>query len=156
MINMKTSLTIQKRFLLCCCLFLMMFGVNGFAQTTLGSGDYTLCVKNSHQTSNKEIQMDIYLQWDNPGKPQKFNFFQGGMDFDYAAVANGGVISAQFVAGSADAGVPPAATAPNWNLNQSSKQIRFLAAIVSPHNASSPVPPSPGYRLGTLRVFNTV
>ena len=151
---MKTNLTIQKRFLLCCVMFLMMFVGKGYSQ--LGAGDYNLCVRNMHQTSPSVLEFDVFLEWTNPAKTNLFNFFQGGMDFNYAGVANGGVISAQFVALSADGNVPAAAKNPNWNLNQSSKQIRFLAAIVTPAVASLPVPGPPGMRLGTLRLFNTV
>src|SRR4051812_21513550 len=106
MINMKTNLTIKKKILLCCCLFMMVFVGKGFAQ--LGANDYTVTIKNGHQNGTNEFLFDVFIQWNNAVNTNKFNFFQGGLELDYAAVSNGGVISAQFVPGSADPAVPGA------------------------------------------------
>ena len=148
---MKTNLTKHKRILLCV-MFLMMFVGKVFSQ---GPNSYNLCIRNVHQTSPSVLELDVWLEWTGTNT-QKFQFFQGGLNFNYAGLANGGIITGIFVPGSADPVLPAVQQAPNWNINVTSKQIRFLAAIATPSSTAAVTPPPPGFRLGTFRITNTV
>ena len=148
---MKRNLTKLKRIFLSV-IILMMFAGNAFPQ---GPNDYNLCVRNVHQTSPSVLELDVWLEWTGTNT-QKFQFFQGGLNFNYAGIANGGTITGAFVAGSADASLPVMQKTPNWNINQISKQIRMIAAIATPSSTAAVTPAPPGFRLGTFRMTNTV
>ena len=151
MINMKTNLTKHKSILLCV-MFLMLFVGKSFSQ---GLNDYNTCVRNLHQNSTSEMEFDIFLEW--TGTNTAFlTAFQGGMTWNYLGLANTGVITGAFVPGSADARLPAAQTAPNWSINSTSKEIRFLAATQLFLAGPVRVPGPPGLKLGTFRITNTV
>ena len=151
MINMKTNSTKHKRILLGV-MFLMMFVGKAFSQ---GANTYNLCLRNMHQTSTSVLEFDVFLEWTGTNA-NRFQFFQGGLNFNYSGAVNGGVISAVFVAGSGDPSLTAVQQAPNWNLNLTSKQIRFISAIGTPASISPVIPGPPGIRLGTLRMINTL
>jgi hypothetical protein len=116
---------------------------------------YSCCIRNINQTSATEIQFDVILEWSGSNNA-KLLFYQAGIDFNYNAISNGGTISGTFKPGSADPLLSPVQQAPNWNINASSKQIRMLAAIATPASVATPIPPTPGFRLGTFVMTNTV
>lgn len=148
---MKTNQPKIKSFLFGV-LMAAMFCGQTFAQKP---NDYNVCIRNIHQTSPNIIELDVWLEWTGTNT-QKFLAFQGGMNFNYDGLSNGGVITGAFVPGSADPALPAAQQAPNWNVNPVSKQIRFLAAIATPASIAVATPAPPGFRLGTLRLTNTV
>ncbi len=117
--------------------------------------NYNACVRNITQTSPTSMQFDVYMEWTGTAAA-KLAFLQGGINFNYAGIANGGTITGNFVAGSADPSLPPSQQVPNWNLNALSKQIRLIAAIATPHNIAAPIPTPPGFRVGTFVLNNTV
>ena len=133
-------------------MLITLFAGKTFSQ---GTNDYNVCIRNIHQTSAKVIELDIWMEWMGTNT-QKFQAFQGGLDFNYAGLANGGTIKGAFVPGSANPSLPPAQQDPNWNINVISKQIRFLAAVATPSSVAAVTPAPPGFRLGTLRLTNTV
>ena len=130
----------------------MMFVGNVFPK---GPNDYNLCIRNVHKISPSVIELDVWLEWTGTNI-QKFQYFQGGLNFNYAGIANGGTITGAFVTGSADASLPAMQKTPNWNINQISKQIRMIAAIAFPSGIAVTTPATPGFRLGTFRMTNTV
>ena len=149
MINMKTNLTKQK----CCLLsilFMMLFTVKGFSQ----ANNYNIYLTNLVQTAPNQMELDVVIEWTGTNT-QKLTFMQAGINFNHAGMANGGIITGAFVAGSAGPGTSVVQQTPNWNINQTSKQIRFLASIASEGLATA-IPPPPGYRLGKFRITNTV
>ncbi len=117
--------------------------------------NYNACVRNVTQTSPTTLQFDVWIEWTG-SYTAKLSFLQGGLEFDYAGIANGGTITGNYVAGSADPSLPPVQQVPNWNLNPLSKQIRLLAAIATPSSLAATIPPPPGFRLGTFVLTNTV
>jgi len=148
---MKTN-QIKIRSFLIGVILVTLFCGKSFAQKP---NDYNVCIRNIQQTSPNIIELDVWLEWTGTNS-QKFLAFQGGLDFNYDGLANGGVITGSFVQGSADRALPAAQQAPNWNINPVSKQIRFLAAIATPASVAVATPAPPGFRLGTLRLTNTV
>ena len=149
--KMKKIQLKTKSFLLIVMMLTLIAGKT-FSQ---GTNDYNVCIRNIHQTSAKVIELDIWLEWKGTNK-QKFQAFQGGLDFNYDGLANGGALRGEFVPGTADPSLPSVQQNPNWNINTISKQIRFLAAIAAPASVAVVTPPAPGFRLGTLRLTNTV
>ena len=147
---MKTTLTIFKRIILSVLFFLLING-NVFSQEP---NSYNLCVRNLHQTTSNVYEMDVWLEWTGTNT-QKFQFFQGGLYFNYAGIANGGTITGAYVAGSANPSLPAVQQAPIWNINATSKQIRMISSIASASLAIA-IPAPPGIRLGTFRMTNTV
>ena len=129
-----------------------LFAGKSFSQ---GPNDYNFCIRNVSHTSPGIIEFDVWLEWSGTNK-QKFQLFQGGLNFNYDGLANGGVITGNFVPGSADPSLPAVQQIPNWNINPVSRQIRFLAAIATPVSVAAVVPASPGVKLGTFRMTNTV
>ncbi len=128
------------------------------ANNSLSAGDYNICIKNVRQPADAKnvLEFDVWMEWKNPTKTNKLLAFQAGLNFNYAGMANGGKITGAFVPGSADPSLPPPQNAPNWNINPTSKQIRMLAFIVRPSSRAVAIPPSPGIRIGTFRMTNTV
>jgi hypothetical protein len=136
-------------------IFLVIYFLCITNNVSAGPNDYNLCLKNQKLISDSTFEFEIWISWTGTNK-QKFQFFQGGLDFNYDEVANGGTITGQFVPGSADKKLPPQQQQPNWNINQTSKQIRMMAAIGYPVNLAVATPPPPGFRLGKFRMKNTV
>ncbi len=170
---MKTKLTKHKSLLLCA-MFLMLFVGTSYSQITpIGVGDYNLCIKNMTNPTKRTIEFDVFIIWTsttlpvlndndlpcNDGTPvpeQRFCVFQGGLDFNYSGLRNGGVITAAFVATAAErALVGPAYASQPWNINQTSKQLRFLPAIISNGCGGNPVPRGTGVKLGKCRLTCT-
>jgi hypothetical protein len=148
---MKTYQTTKKSFFLIG-LLIALFAGKAFSE---GTNDYNVCIRNIRHVSSQVIELDIWMEWTGTNT-QKFEAFQGGLDFNYDGLANGGTIAGMFVPGSADAALPAAQQNPNWNVNSGSKQIRFLAAVATPAATAVSTPAPPGFRLGTLRLTNTV
>src|SRR5205085_3462406 len=144
MINMKTNLT-KHKWIVLGVLFLMLFTVKGYSQ----ANNYNCCIKNAHQTSPNTLEFDVWIEWTG-SNVQKFQYLQGGINFNYAGIANGGTLTGLFKAGSADPALPAVQQAPNWNINASSKQIRLLASIATPSSIAATIPGPPGFRLGTF------
>lgn len=125
------------------------------AAQAMFAGDFTCTIKNINQpkNTNNVIEFDVYLS--NTSKQNlKFQSFQAGINFNYNGLANGGVITGQFVKGSADPKLAANQQSPNWTINPETKQIRLLAAIQTAHTLA-PVIPSQGVKLGTFRLTNT-
>jgi len=119
------------------------------------AGAFTCSVKNIHQPQNSKntIEFDVYVY--NSGKQTlKFQSFQGGLNFNYDGLANGGVITGQFVKGSADTRLAANQQNPNWTINPETKQIRLLAAIQTSKTLATDIP-AEGIKLGTFRMSNT-
>jgi len=147
---MKTNLT-KRKWIVLSFLFLMLFTVKGYSQ----ANNYNCCIKNITQTSPSTFEFDVWLEWTG-SNTEKLTFFQAGINFNYAGIANGGTMTGTFKAGSANPGLAAVQQAPNWNINATSKQIRMLAAIATPSIVASTVPAPPGWRLGTFVITNTV
>ena len=131
-------------------LILFFFSTNIFSQ----ANNYNCCITNFIRTSTTQMQFDVVIEWTGTNT-QKLAFFQGGVNFNYAGIANGGTITGAFKPGSADPTLPGSQQSPTWNINQSSKQIRFFASIVS-SSIAVPIASPPGFRLGTFIMTNTV
>ncbi len=128
----------------------LLFTINSFGQTNT----YNCYLKNINQIDSKTLEFDIWLEWTG-SNTQLFGAFQAGIDFNYDGMANGGTITGEYVPGSAGA-VGSQQTNPNWNIHQTSKQIRMIAAIASPVILAVVTPTPPGFRLGKFRMTNTV
>ena len=131
-------------------LLLILFSVKGFSQ----EDNYNCYIKNIKQTNEKTLEFDVFLEWTGRSS-QKLTFFQAGINFNYDGMAGGGVITGTFKPGSVDPSLPNAQQKLNWNINQSSKQIRLKTGIAMDSVAVS-IPPAPGFRLGTFVMTNTV
>ena len=129
--------------------FYFLYSIQGFSQTNT----YNCYLKNINQIDSKNLEFEICLEWTGTNT-QLFGGFQAGIDFNYIGMANGGIITGEFVAGSAgDVGIQQ--KSPNWNINQSSKQIRMIVAIATQASLAVQTPNPPGFRLGTFRMTNT-
>ena len=146
---MKTNLTKQKSILLTV-MFLVLFCCRGYSQ---GPNDYSVCIANVAQTAPNVLEFDVIAAWTGTNT-QKMTFFQAGINFNYAGMANGGVMTGAFISGSAAPTVSILQQSPNWNINTTSKQIRMLASIASEGLATA-IPAPPGHRLGRFRITNT-
>jgi hypothetical protein len=129
---------------------LMLLTTSVFSQ----SKDYKCCIQNIKTPDSKTIEFDIYLEWNGMDSP-KFTLFQAGIDFNYDVVANGGTVTGFYKPESADNRLPKYQRYPKWKFNETSKQIRLLAAI-APDSIAIVIPPSPGIKLGTFVLQNTV
>ena len=147
---MKTNLSKLTKILLSS-LILTMFTVQSYSQVT---NTYNCYLKNITYVDCKHLDFEIWLEFIGTNT-QQFQFFQAGINFNYAGMANGGTMTEAFQAGSADASLPAVQRAPNSNLNATSKQIRILAAIATPSSIAVPIPAPPGFRLGRFRITNT-
>jgi hypothetical protein len=141
----------KSRYVLLSLLSILIFSKNIFAQ----ANSFNCGIRNIIKTSANKYQFDVYLEWTGTNT-QKLTFFQAGINFNYAGMANGGIINGSFLPGSADPSLPPIQQSPNWNINQSSKQIRMFGAIATPSSVAVPIPSPPGFRLGTFVMTNTV
>ena len=146
---MKKLLTKCKSILF---LLLFMIGITGkvFSQTNT----YNVQLRNIVFLDCKNLEFDVWVEWTG-SNTNKFQFFQAGINFNYAGLANGGTITGAFQPGSADPSLPAVQQAPNWNVNQSSKQIRMLSAIATPSSIAATIPPPPGFRIGKFKITNT-
>lgn len=124
-----------------------LISLHGFSQS-----DYKSCIKNIKIVDANTVEFDVYLESVNDFK---LTSFQGGVTFNYDAIANGGIITGEYKAGSADKTLPKQQQSPKWTLNATSKQIRLTASIV-PDSIAVSIPASPGVRLGTFVMKNTV
>lgn len=136
-------------------LFLFLFAASLHAQM------YHCEIKNINQPNNTTIDFDVYI-YNTSTNTLYFGGFQGGINFNYAGLANGGIITGGFLPGSSydpatAAQLPFPMNAPNWNINSSTNQIRMLASIVTSQAAAAVIPTAaPGIRIGTFRMTNTV
>ena len=146
---MKNQLSVKK-ILIFNFLLLMLFSLKSFSQ----EDNYNCYIKNLKQTNEKTLEFDVFLEWTGAAS-QKLTFFQAGINFNYDDMAGGGVITGTHKPGSADPSLPNAQQKLNWNINQSSKQIRLKTGIAMDSVAVS-IPPPPGFRLGTFVMTNTV
>ncbi len=128
----------------------MLFSISAFAQ----SKDYKCCIQNIIFPDPNTIEFDVFLEWNGMDSP-KFTLLQAGIDFNYDEISAGGKITGSFKPGSADKSLPKNQQSPQWKFNEISKQIRLLAAIVQDSSAIT-IPPSPGIKLGTFVLKNTV
>jgi hypothetical protein len=125
------------------------------AASSLFANPFTCTIKNINQpkNTNNVIEFDVYVQ--NTGKQTlKFQSLQAGINFNYEALANGGVITGQFVKNSADRSLPSNQQNPNWVISPETKQIRLLAAIQTSPALATTIP-AQGLKLGTYRLTNT-
>jgi hypothetical protein len=116
---------------------------------------YNAYLKNINFVDCKNLEFEIWIEWTGTNL-QKFQFFQTGIDFNYIGLANGGTLTGAFQPGSADPSLPIVQQAPNFNINQLSKQIRLLAAIATPSSTAASILPPSGLRIGKFRITNTV
>lgn len=118
-------------------------------------------IKNITQPNNTTIEFDVYI-YSTGTDVLRLGGFQGGIYFNYNALANGGTITGSFVAGSSynpstNSQLPSPQNAANWNINTTSHQIRMLASIQTQFANAAIIPnTAPGIRLGTFRMINTV
>ena len=147
---MKKRLTNYNRVLLSL-MFMIMFLGQGFSQTNT----YNEYIRNINYLDCRNMEFEVWLEWTGTNT-QKFLSIQAGLEFNYAGMANGGVITGGFVAGSADASLPAAQQSINSNVNQTSKQFRILAAIATPVTVAVVCPGPPGFRIGKFKITNTV
>ena len=134
----------------CSFFILMSYASVTFSQTN----DYKCCIKNIRNVNPATIEFDIFIESSGKNK-QKLTAMQGGINFNYEAIADGGTITGTFKQGSADPLLPRTQQSPRWNINPQSKQIRLLAAIA--HDSIAVVIQStPGMRIGTFVMTNTV
>ncbi len=133
------------------CILSLFISKEIFAQ----ANSFNCIIKNISKTSASTIQFDVYIGWTGTNT-QKLTFFQAGINFNYAGLANGGVITGSFLPGSADPSLPAIQQSPNWNINQTSKQIRMFAAIATNSSIATSIPGPPGFRLGTFVMTNNV
>jgi hypothetical protein len=147
---MKNEKIYARNFLIIL-LALISLNLKSFSQ----ANNYNCCIKNITLVSPNEYQFDVVLEWTGTNSA-KFTFLQAGIDFNYSALSNGGTITGAYVPGSGDPSLPPVQNSPNWVINQTSKQIRLLAAIATNSAFAAPIPGPPGFRVGTFRMTNTV
>jgi hypothetical protein len=126
-----------------------------FHTAICGPNSYSATLKNITFIDCRTLEFDILLEWTGTNT-QKLQFLQGGINFNYSGLANGGTLSGAMIPNSADPSLPAVQQAPNWNINSTSKQIRFLAAIATPVSVANVIPPPPGFRMGRFRITNTV
>ncbi len=147
---MKKRLTNYNRVILSL-MFMIMFLGQGYSQTNT----YNEYIKNINYLDCRNMEFEIWLEWTGTNT-QKFLSVQAGLEFNYAGMAAGGVITGGFVAGSADPALPAAQQSVNSNVNQTSKQFRILAAIATPVTVAVVCPGPPGFRIGKFKITNTV
>ncbi|MBL7764995.1 MAG: T9SS type A sorting domain-containing protein [Chitinophagaceae bacterium] len=146
---MKLKTTLFKSMILACSM--MLLSVMSFA----GNNNYTCSVKNIHQINAYQLEFDIWIEA-TTNDPMKFQCFQGGLNFNYDGIANGGTITGEFVKGSAYDKLPKIQQNPNWVINAHSKQIRLLPVIATPSSIAMVIPTMGGFKVGTFRMTNTV
>ena len=133
-------------------LFLIVFALGGYSQTS-----YNCSIKNITQVDLKTLTFEVWLQ--NTGSTGlKLEALQAGINFNYDGLSNGGIITGAFVPGTAN-GVMPGSTqySPDWNINQTSKQIRLLPAMEFSYAFPTNIPNSGGgIRIGRFIMTNTV
>lgn len=135
---------------------LLLVNLLAVASQLAFAGGFNCTIKNIHQPAhtNNVLEFDVYLN--STTKDQiKFQAFQGGIQFNYDQLANGGVITGKYVKNSADPQLNGLQQNPNWNINPATKQIRLLAAIQPTANLAKVIP-AEGIKLGTFRMTNTV
>lgn len=149
----------MKRFLFFLFLALPLLGL---------SQQYKLSITNIHQPNGmcNQLEFDIYVQ--NVSTDTLYLCaFQGGIDFNYAGISNGGTITGAMQPydsnSSPNAFVPGSSTlsAPqnncNWNVNYYTHQIRCIASLQTTKALAAIIPTtSPGIKLGSVRLKNTV
>jgi hypothetical protein len=116
---------------------------------------YNAYIKNINFIDCKNLEFEIWAEWTGTNT-QKFQFFQAGINFNYVGLANGGTLTGAYQLGSADPSLPATQQAPNWNINQTSRQIRLLAAIATPSSTAASIPSPAGFRIGKFKITNTV
>lgn len=134
---------------------IILFSLLVLAGTSLFANSFTCTIKNINQPKNTDnvLEFDVYVY--NTGKETiKFQSLQAGINFNYDGLANGGVITGQFVKNSADRTLLANQQNPNWTVNQETKQIRLLAAIQTSSNMAATIPVE-GLKVGTFRLTNT-
>ena len=142
---------------------LLLFLVLQLSLISAYSQAYHCEIMNIIQPNNTTIDFDIYL-YKTTSDTLLLGSFQGGINFNYAGLANGGTITAGFVPGSSwnpttNSQLPPPQNAPfsNWFISPVSQQIRMTAAIVTSPLVAAEIPSTPpGLRIGTCRLTNTV
>ena len=147
--TLKTNLRHLTKIILSS-LILVLFTVQAYSQTNT----YNQYIKNINFIDCKNLEFEIWLEWTGTNT-QKFLSVQAGIEFNYAGMANGGVITGGFVAGTADPSLPASQQSPSSNVNQTSKQFRLLAAIATPVSVAIVCPGPPGIRLGKFKFTNT-
>lgn len=147
---MKNEKNYSRNFLIIL-LVLISFNLKSFSQ----ANNYNCCIKNITLVSPNVYEFDVVLEWTGTNSA-KLTFLQAGIDFNYSALSNGGTITGAIVPGSADPSLPASQQSPNWVINQTSKQIRLLAAIATSSAIAAPIPGPPGFRVGTFRMTNSV
>lgn len=135
---------------------ILLFSLFVLAAGMTFANTITCTIKNIHQPNQSKnvIEFDVYLK-STSSQPLKFQAFQAGIDFNYDGLANGGVITGEFVKNSGDKRFSGNQVTPNWNINPITKQIRLLAAIQPSNVLAAPIPEE-GIKLGTFRMTNTV
>ncbi len=116
---------------------LFITSIKCFSQTT----DYLCIIDNITLVNPTTISFEIRIE--NTGtNPLSLIAIQAGINFNYAALVNGGTIT----------GTSVPANSITWNIDPVSKQIRMYALFGS----GIPIPVSPGISLGTFHLINTV
>ena len=90
---MKTNLLYLKRILLST-MFLIMLTGQAFSQ----GNTYKCYLKNITYVDSRNLEFEIWLEWTGTNT-NKFQFYQAGIDFNYAGLAAGGTMTGAFVAG---------------------------------------------------------
>ena len=127
-------------------LLLLLTASQGFSQT------YRCDLKNITYPTANTCEFEVWLE--NTGSNiYLLQSVQMGIEFNYAGMANGGIITGSFVAGSNNLPAPQNNLTPNTTVNATSKQIRVTASIQT-SSAVAAALASP-FRYGTFRLTNT-
>ncbi|MEZ5046005.1 MAG: T9SS type A sorting domain-containing protein [Chitinophagaceae bacterium] len=136
-------------------LFLFILSSIFFISKTFGQANsYTVTLNNITQTSNETLEFDVWIHWTGTNTAY-LTFFEGGINFNYAGLANGGTLSASFVNGSADPALPIDQQTVSANIDPTSLQYRIYPSIITSADITIPLN-STGIRLGTFKITNTV
>lgn len=128
--------------------------INTATQTVVVNPPTYRCdVKNIIYTSPNTMEFDIWLE--NIGSnTYLLQTLQVGLEFNYAGLANGGVITGSFVPGSNALPAPQNNLATNTSVNATSKQFRITASIQTSSSSAAAITSTP-LKYGTFRLTNT-
>ncbi|MEZ5045869.1 MAG: T9SS type A sorting domain-containing protein [Chitinophagaceae bacterium] len=118
------------------------------------ASDYFCYIKNIAQLSSDTLQFEIWIE-STGTDTLRLGAIQCGIDFNYAGMLNGGVISGMKKTDGGDPAVPINQQNPTIQLNNTSHQYR-AAAQVAFYSGAAIIPPPPGFRIFTGWITNTV
>lgn len=143
------------------CLTFALFITSAVTTSAQKTSELQVCMKNLIQTSPSEIQFELWIS-DNTqnGDTYQFQSIQAGIDFDYAAISNGGTLTTSMVKSNPSLPTTQKTQIPNWggttkNLQPSTGHWR-IAALVNLDKATAPIINANGFWYATYKITNSV